>query len=196
MDERELKILERAIEYTSSLSRGVNPLDNHRLPDADVVNEPKVRAYLEYVEQVLRKYRYDQLNPTVLVKGSVPFYVTNEQLKNYVFSEEPITATAFCRKVTALAENPAMAMMKAVDVSAWLMQEGYLQETEYQGRPARTPSAKGRENGIYAYEAINQDNEKYIRVTYGPKAQLLLLRNISKVIGSYERNKPAKTENQ
>jgi hypothetical protein len=194
MNEKELKILDRAIAYTSSLARGVNPLDNRKVSPNDVVNQEKIHTYLEYVEQILKKYRYEQLNPVVVVKNSLPFGITREQLKNYTYSEEPLTASAFCAKLGDLTNNPAMSRPRPQDINAWLIQEGYLQEIEYLGKIAKTPTEKGKENGILAAAAVNQKNEAYIRLTFTPKAQQLLLKNIYEITDKNAAAKKAAAE--
>lgn len=187
MDERELRILDRAIEYTSRLANGVNPLNNTRVSPNDVVSQEKIRAYLQYVEQILRKYRYDQLNPTVYRKKTIPFSITREQLRNYQYFNEPVTASVICRAITDLAGVEGMQNMKAQDVSAWFLKEGYLKEIPYGTKTAKVPTEKGETAGIYGSEEVNQANEAYIRLTYGPRAQELIIRNIDQVIGSYTR---------
>ncbi|MDO5108477.1 MAG: hypothetical protein Q4D59_00970 [Erysipelotrichaceae bacterium] len=187
MDERDLRILDRAIEYTSRLANGVNPLNNTRVSPNDVVNQEKIKAYLQYVEQVLRKYRYDQLNPTVYRKNTIPFSIKPEQLRQYQYFQEPVTASVICKAITDLAATEGMQAMKAQDVSAWLLKEGYLQEIPYGNKTAKIPTEKGEAAGIYGQEAVNAANENYIRLTYGPKAQELIVRNIDRVIGSYTR---------
>lgn len=188
MDERELKILDRAIEYTSRLANGVNPLNNTRVSANDVVNQEKIKAYLQYVEQILRKYRYDQLDPTIYRKKTIPFAITPEQLRNYRYFDEPVTATQICRAITELTGEEGMQTMKVQDVSAWLMKEGYLEEIEYHGRMNKVPTDKGKAVEIYAAEAVNYSREAYLRLTYGRKAQELIIRNLDQIIGSYSRS--------
>jgi hypothetical protein len=193
MDERELKILDRAIEYTSRLANGVNPLNNTRVSANDVVNQEKIKAYLQYVEQILRKYRYDQLDPTIYRKKTIPFSITPEQLRNYRYFNEPATASRICKAITELTGEEGMQAMKAQDVSAWLMKEGYLEEIQYQGKTNKVPTDKGKAVDIFAAEAVNYANEGYIRLTYGLKAQQLIIRNLNQIIGSY--TKPSAKQN-
>lgn len=185
MDERDLRILDRAIEYTARLADGVNPLDHRRVSPNDVVNQEKIKAYLKYVEQILKKYRYEQLNPKVIVKNSVPFSVTPAQLSRYQYSEEPLTASELCRRITDLSGDPAMKPMKAADIGAWLMKEGYITETDYKGKPAKVPTPKGTQAGIYAAEASGRDGNMYVRLSFDRNMQQLILRNLYNVIGSY-----------
>lgn len=185
MDERDLRILDRAIEYTARLADGVNPLDHRRVSPSDVVNQEKIKAYLKYVEQILRKYRYDQLNPKVIVKNSVPFAITPAQLSRYQYSDDPLTASEFCRRITDLCNDPAMKSMKAADIGAWLMKEGYITETDYKGKPAKVPTSKGTEAGIHAEEAAGRDGSPYIRLSFDRNIQQLIIRNLYNVIGSY-----------
>lgn len=185
MDERDLRILDRAIEYTARLADGVNPLDHRRVSPNDVVNQEKIKAYLKYVEQILKKYRYEQLNPKVIVKNSVPFSVTPAQLSRYQYSEEPLTASELCRRITDLSGDPAMKPMKAADIGAWLMKEGYITETDYKGKPAKVPTPKGTQAGIHASEASGRDGNMYVRLSFDRNMQQLIIRNLYNVIGSY-----------
>ena len=187
MDERDLRILDRAIEYTARLADGVNPLDHRRVAPDDVVNQERIKACLKYVEQVLKKYRYEQLNPKVIVKNSVPFSVTPAQLSRYQYSEEPLTASELCRRITDLSGDPAMKPMKAADIGAWLMKEGYITETDYKGKPARVPTPKGTQAGIRASEASGRDGNMYVRLSFEKNMQQLIIRNLYSVIGSYVR---------
>ncbi|MBR3349636.1 MAG: hypothetical protein IKG55_06135 [Solobacterium sp.] len=187
MDERDLRILDRAIEYTARLADGVNPLDHRRVSPSDVVNQEKIKAYLKYVEQILKKYRYEQLNPKVIVKNSVPFSVTPAQLSCYQYSEEPLTASELCRRITDLSGDPAMKPMKAADIGAWLMKEGYITETDYKGKPAKVPTPKGTQAGIRASEACGRDGNMYVRLSFERNMQQLIIRNLYSVIGSYVR---------
>ncbi len=187
MDSRDLKILERAIEYTRELSEGVNPLDHTRVSPQDVINQEKIRIYLKYVEQTLRKYKEEQLHPKVIVKGSVPFSITPEQLSGYQYSEEPLSASELCRRITDLCGNPAMKPMKATDINAWLMKNGYLMEIPYGEKTMKAPTQKGTQAGITAAEASGRDGDMYIRLSFNANMQRIIISNLSQVIGSYVR---------
>lgn len=192
IEKRELMILERAIEYTSLLAEGINPLTNERTQPGDITNQQKIRVYLQYVEQFLRKYRDDQLRPRPAVKNTIPFSITPEQLSKYVYSPEPITATVFCRKLSELTETEGMKQMSSQDVSAWMMEKGYLTEVLYQGKMMKTATDKGRQNGVFSEEVIHPERGNYIRVTYSPAAQKLLISHLNEVIGCNTRQKDKK----
>lgn len=185
MEDRDLRILERAIEYTARLAEGINPLDQHRVSPQDVINQERIRAYLKYVEQILRKYRYEQLNPKVIVKNSVPFSITPEQLSRYQCSAEPLSASELCRRITDLTNDPAMKPMKAADIGAWLMKNGYITEAPYHDKTVKVPTQKGTQSGIHAAEAAGRDGEPYIRLSFDQNMQRLIVRNLNQVIGSY-----------
>lgn len=185
MDEKELRILERAITYTSMLAEGIDPLSRTRAPQDDVIHQERIRKYLQYVEGVLRSYRYDKLNPPAGRKRTIPFSITPEQLKHYRFSDEPVTAAVISRQLDELSAAEGMKTMKAADISAWLIKTDFLEEIQYYGKTMKIPTEQGKNAGIYAAEEVNSRNERYIRVTYGKPAQQLIIRNLGSIIGSY-----------
>lgn len=193
MDQRDQLILERAILYTDKLAAGINPLDDTRLAQSDAVNNEKMRRYLEYTGQILRRYRMIQLSSNSS-KNKTPFSITKEQLSHYRFSDEPLTASAITQQITDLAANADMQRMKAADISAWMMKNGYLTEMPYQGKISKIPTDKGNAAGIYAAEAVNQANQPYIRLTYNRFAQQLIIANLDQIIGSYVRKDTDKKE--
>lgn len=196
IENRELLILDRAIEYTNRLANGIDPLTGARVSPNDIVTEQRIQAYLKYVEQILRKYRYDQLNPKTAVKNTIPFSITPEQLRRYEYTAEPVSATVFCRRLTALTDTEGMKAMSSQDVGAWMMKEGYLEETLYQGRMMKTATEKGRQTGVFAEETYHPERGSYIRITYNATAQKLLLNHLNEVIGcSARQREEAKKQN-
>lgn len=51
----ELEILERARMYIEKLANGINPLDDSKIPDSDLVNQVRLSRCFSYVSGVLQQ---------------------------------------------------------------------------------------------------------------------------------------------
>lgn len=192
----ELKILERAEMYLRKLSNGVNPLTEESLGDSDICKQERISKCLLYVADYLQQKiapkgsrQNDQkpqkkLQPRKVRELATAELVLNEDsLAKFECSEEPISVSAFVRKVNDLipAGSSMMPLMYA-DVAEVLSQEGVLVKADGdKGKELNLPSPHGEELGFMKAEAeIRGRHAVYTKCNLN--AQKFILENIQKCV--------------
>ena len=181
MDERELKILNHAINYTEQLSEGINPLDGSFIADEDIIREERIRKYLLYVESILKAYRKDKIRKTK------PFAITADQLSRYTYPKDPLRISELAERISALTDD-GVKNLPAHRITDWLLRQGYLYEEGSGSTKRRMPTEKGKQAGITAAMQMSPNGNYYTYLYYDTNMQRIILSNLMAIAkeGSHE----------
>lgn len=160
----ELEMLERAKLYMEKLANGINPIDDSEVRDDNCINNVRLSRCFFYVADVLGKVIENGGTTPVRKKtGTIPFSVTDEQLKNYEFSDSPIALSEIVKRINALVNNESMKKLTYNHLADWLMSIEMLEyATKSDGTTTKYPTEKGKCMGI-AVEKRQSMRGEYLR---------------------------------
>ena len=188
----ELEKIEYTKAFVDKLANGVNPMTGDTVPDYELINNVRVSRCLFYVSDLLRQVIENggiQRQP----KGKkLPFTIAHEDLARFAISALPIPVSEITKRINDLNQNENMMKLKYQSITTFLLQAGFLQETEtVDGKTTKRPTPEGNALGITLDERFGQNGPYYVTV-YNEQAQQFILDNIDAVI---ELNAVPKTKN-
>lgn len=188
----ELEKIERARMYMYKLANGINPLDDSVIPESDIVNNVRLSRCFFYVssilDQVIEKENAAANNKTL----KTPFAISEEKLKLFEYSDEPIPVSAIAKRLNVLIDTDAMAQLKYRSILSWLLDINMLEIVAGpSGNDVKRPTVQGQEHGI-SIERRTTPSGTYDLVIYNRNAQQFILNNM-KTIAEYNIKSQSKT---
>lgn len=163
-----------AKEMIDKLANGVNPLNNERLEDDEIVNNVKLSRCFFYVSDILDTVIKNGGKPYIQKQRRSEFKISSQQLAEYKFSDYPISVTSVAYKINALLDDDRMKKLTQKKLAGWLVDMGIFKMVEKtNGKLRKYPTDYGKEEGFItefrsspwgAYNAVlcNKNAEEYI----------------------------------
>lgn len=191
----EIETLKRAKMYIDKLANGINPLDDSKVSDDDIVNNVRISRCFFYVSDVLRNVIENGVSSPKKVK-KVPFSISFENAQKFPFSDEAMSVTVIAENINSLIDVETMKKITYKNLTDWLLEVGMLQETTSNGgKQTKRPTEQGREMGIFTEVRMGRTGE-YTAVLYNRKAQEFIIDNIDAIMGLMEKLKEEKAKNK
>ena len=177
----------RAKTYIDKLANGMNPITNEHVTETDSVNNIKVSRALTYISDLLRQiidyctvdYSRD---PSKAYKGLRPFFLSEEQISRYRFTNDPVYIRDIVNQLNSLSSAPNMRKITYRNLLSYLLYAGYMESVKLEnGRTLRRPTAKGLEIGIIQQEKRG-DNGSYSVTRYTAPAQHHIINHIYPIL--------------
>ncbi|MBO5411576.1 MAG: hypothetical protein J6A38_00630 [Clostridia bacterium] len=177
----EFEILCRAKTYIDKLANGINPLNDELLEENDIVNNVKLSRCFFYVSDVLRKVIENGGFVQKSKNKRKTFHISEEELNQYEYSDEPISITHVVRRINDLINQNEVKRLSYKVVSDWLKDIGMLEDANGRYGNARTcPSKIGEELGISIEKRISTQGE-YFATYYNRNAQEFIINHIQAI---------------
>ena len=139
------------------------------------VGETKLKQYGAVFIPVIKRYF-----PTK--RGKLPFYISEEQLSLFEYSDMPIPVSEITRRINDLAEDGCRKKLRATDITDWLMSIYVLKIEELNSKPFKLPTYDGTKLGLSVERREKDDGERYYITLYNRKAQEFVIDNMSSVL--------------
>lgn len=111
------------------------------------------------------------------------FFLTEEEKNRIVLSEKPISISAFTYTINSVIDQNKKKKLQAVQITSWLMSEGYLDEFEDDDwRKFKVVTQKASEIGITAEQRQSPCGRVYQVNLYDRDAQTFILNHIDEII--------------
>ena len=184
----ELEKIVYAKSFIDKMANGINPLDDTRIPDDDLINNVRLSRCFFYVSEVLQRAIEAEINLQKKRKPTrVPFSITPEQLENFVYSEEPISTSTIARKLNWLVDDVYEKKMYPITyqrITQWLININMIECRETDGgRWERLPTAEGEEIGL-VLRFWERYGKKSPVIFFTEPAQRFIIDNIEAVIAT------------
>ncbi len=179
----ELEKMQRAKMYLDKLANGVDPLTDQPVSDSDCINQVRISRCLFYVSDVLRRVIENGGNISAVEKAKKQsFSITHDTLKRFPISITPIPVSEITKRINELVDPQAMTKLKYTSITTFLMQSGFLFETQAgDGQKFKSPTEQGKAIGIATEERTGQSGTYRVTV-YNKAAQEFILDNIDAII--------------
>lgn len=178
----ELETIARAQMYLEKLAKGINPLTDENVAKNDIVNNVRISRCMFYVSNLLKEIVDNKGKYKAEMSDRVPFTITPEQIKNFEFSDNPISISEITKRFNALINTLSVKELKNGVITDWLTQSGMLTEITVNNRTRKRPSSSGVSMGIIIEERVNQYGTPYEGVFYSLNAQHFIVDNIDAII--------------
>lgn len=175
--------IEKAVYVIDKLSEGMDPYTGEIFEDSHITNNPKVVRCLKYVEEVLKETLKLPQKRTSNKELAIPFSITDDEISNIQYSEEPINITHICKIINEAAktDEKGMKRLTAVSVNDALAEIGVLKITNFNNK-RKTVVEDDYKNGygIIEREAIF-NGVKTITILYDKNGQKFIVDNLGKI---------------
>ena len=141
------------------------------------VGETKLKQYGAVFIPVIRRYL-----PTK--RGKLPFYIAEEQLSHFEYSDTPIPVSEITRRINDLAEDERRKKFRATYITDWLVSINVLKIEELNGKPFKLPTYDGTKLGLSVERREKDDGDRYYVTLYNRKAQEFVIDNMDSVMAS------------
>lgn len=168
-----------------SLSQGVDPTSNIAFPDDTILNSKILQSYFADACEIFEflKRNIDAINNNLSLRRvtnqKLPFYIDTMEIKKIQLIDNPITISKFVFLINEVYHQQDMKKLKATQITAWLKNQGYLEEIETKGGSICKSATKHGENiGITPIKKVNSRGDEYIVNVYDRNAQEFILTQV------------------
>lgn len=191
----ELEKITYAKSFIDKLANGINPLDDLPIPEGDLVNNVRLSRCFFYVSGILQGVieRERRKTPRERKPAPLPFSITAEQLQNFEYTSEAISATAVARKINWLVrEDISQGKMERFSyrkINYWLHAVGLIEWREWEsGKLKRFPTPEGESIGLILKLWGNYGRQAPV-IYFTEDAQRFIIDNFEAVLAA-ERGTP------
>lgn len=178
----ELEIMQRAKMYMDKLAQGIDPISDQEMPEDSVLNNVRLARCFFYVSGVLEQVIAN--GGKVVRISQKDFFVTDEELRRVIPSQEPIRITQFADRIMNAINDPDRKKLKATTITNWLIEKGFMsKQAQADGKPKRLPTAMGEQIGLTVKLREGQYGT-YQAVFYSEEAQRFLLDHLQEILQS------------
>lgn len=172
----EADMIARAKQYMEALAEGFNPLTGTPLVPGECASEERMRRCFAYTAQVLERALEAEARRErkAFQKKASDFSLTADQLADFEYSEKPISASEFRRRINQLIDETATKALKLSSITGFLLGAGLLQLVGGE----KLPTDAGDSLGITVEERTSVNGRPYRVVLYSRAAQQFLVDNI------------------
>ncbi len=182
----EIEVLQRAKMYIEKLANGIDPITDREAKEDDCINNVRLSRCFFYVANVLGKVIENggEVSAPKKKAGTMPFSVTEEELKKYEFSDSPIALSEIVRRINAVCEKEGMKKLTYNNLADWLMSVNILEyTTKSDGTTTKYPTEQGKSLGLTIEKRQSMRGE-YMVVVYDRTAQAFIIDNMDAVVES------------
>lgn len=110
------------------------------------------------------------------------FYIPQSERCNISISETPIPISVFAYALNDCVDAQKMKKIKASQITAWLMKEGYLSEIDNDGEMFKVLADKSSSIGISAEERTSKHGHTYKVNLYDKNAQQFIIDHLDDIV--------------
>lgn len=180
----DIRLLQRAKDNILALANGTDPFSGEELTEESVINNVRMSRCFFYIADILGKVidNNGEIGKTVYRKEGKYIHLSDTVISSYPYSEEPIGINNIIKTLRSiLGENEKP--LSSIQITAWLLKEGYLAENIHAGKRVKVPTQKGVMLGIATKEGVNlQTGIPYRMNIYSSKAQRFIIENHNRIL--------------
>ncbi|MGI6028509.1 MAG: hypothetical protein ACOX81_03740 [Candidatus Heteroscillospira sp.] len=171
-------------ENLEILAKGKDPQTGYRVEDTILKSSFNRRVLTEAAEIIDLLLKID-FNPTKIDKRKkYSFYIPKENREKVEISKEPIPISVFAYAINECIDSKKMKKIKASQITAWLMKEGYLDEIESSdGKTFKVLTDKSPTIGITAEDRRSDYGRVYKVNLYDENGQRFILDHLDDIVG-------------
>ena len=165
-----------AADFLQRISEGVDPVSGQPLSAETILRNERIVKCLSYTADLLKTVKVQKRR----------FYISEEELDAFAYSDEPIMISQIKDRVDALIDKDCMYGISAGWLTSYLVDLKLLENVTPKGSETsyRAPTKMGAILGITAVRD-EQRGKSITTLLYGRKMQELIVKNIPTIIEKY-----------
>ena len=168
--------LNTALDFIKQLANGNDPTTGEVMPKDTLLQSVEMSRGLFNVYSTI----CEALNSKTAKKDT--FKITPDQLKQFVFSDEPLKISGITDQLNLL-KDAHLAALQPVKITNWLVSQDLLKvDPNSFGKGTRLPSEKGKAIGITTKKIMQPDGRQFIMNLYDKTAQKFILDNLDNIL--------------
>ena len=170
------------IEFSNKLSMQYDPISNCKITGVTILNNKDVSIQFRYIAQGLTFLldHYELFNQKHHSTKLMP-YLSPDEIKHAEISIEPISISKIAYNINKIL-NEDMKKIKATQITEWLLQHGYLQESTEKETSHKVCTDKSVELGITIVQKVNEFGNVYTVNLYNEYAQRFIYEHINDIL--------------
>ena len=174
--------LKKLRETAYKLSIGKDPVTNLDFPQDTVLNCRMIKDYNKKISEILDGLIADSKKKVVMANRKVLFHLSECDKNMIEFSKEPVSISALVYQLNGII-SPYMKKLHAMEVTNWLMRQGYLQQKEMaNGNKYKVATPLGNEIGIANEKRENEYGNIYAVNLYNEAAQRFVVDHLDDIV--------------
>lgn len=176
----ELILLHKNLEL---LADGVDPKTGYSVEDS-ILNSSFNKKILKEATEVIDKLLKLDYNPTHNDnRRKYAFYLSEEDKAKIELSDTPIPISAFCYKINEVIDRTKMKQLQAVQITSWLVKEGYLREIKSEGgKSFKILTEKSRSIGMTSIQRTSSYGNTYDVNLYSIESQKFIIAHLNDIV--------------
>jgi len=174
----EIEKMKYAKLYIDKLSDGINPLDDTRINENEIVLNKRINACLKYVSEIIENSIQKNEEKICKKRGTKPVYINSEQIKLLKTKDCDCKVSEIADEINKVIKENKTKKMQAVWINDWLEQKGILEKNS---SGQRIPSEYGKKIGI-STQLRTSAQGKYNLNLFSPQAQSFIYENIQDIL--------------
>ena len=172
--------------FIDKLADGINPLDDTRVAESDIVNNARISKCFSYVSDILQKVIDNGGAVSVPAKKErkprkKPYYLLPQQAEQFHFSEEPITGSEIINRIMEVGPQNEVKRFPKKKMLYWLAVLELITISYENGGRVYMPTPAGEEIGISLVECECEQGT-YSYLLYNKDAQHFIIDNIEAIV--------------
>ena len=183
LDGKKIEILQGMM---SDLASGIDPTSGIRFDKDTILNNVILQSAFSLTSEILKDYiRLSCFDtPKTRYTCKAPFHLFPHETDEICLSEVPITVSHLTHLINQTGQRRNMRKLRAVEVTQWLVHEGYLEIiVDDETNPYKKPTAQGENLGISFELKTNSAGLPYSVNYYSISAQKLVVSKINDISG-------------
>ncbi len=165
------------------LANGQDPKTGCHVEEDTILKSSFNKCVLKDAVSIIDLLLKVDFNPTRIDKRKkLNFYISPEEREKIEISKNPIPISVFTYKINEHIDDSKMKKLKASQITAWLMNEGYLDEIENKdGKKFKVLTEKSSSVGISAQERTSEYGNVYKVNLYSEDGQRFIIANLDNI---------------
>ena len=176
----ELILLHKNLEL---LADGVDPKTGYSVEDS-ILNSSFNKRILKEATEVIDKLLKLDYNPTHNDnRRKYAFYLSEEDKDKIELSDTPISISVFCYKINEVIDRTKMKQLQSVQITSWLVKEGYLREIKSEGgKSFKILTEKSRSIGMTSIQRTSSYGNTYDVNLYSIESQKFIIAHLNDIV--------------
>lgn len=167
-----------AKHYCEKLANGIDPISDKPVPSDSILNQVRLARLFFFLRDYINEELNNKPSSNRSVEKKASFEITRESLSKVEVSTNPISISAFSRRVSQNTE-PTSRLFSHKWATDWLLKAGFLALSEKDGK--KHPTQAGINIGI-SDDIRSNGYQEYRVVLYNKEAQQFLIDNIDSIL--------------
>ena len=178
----ELDIAKEIMDDLELLITGSDPSTHIEFTVDTILNSKYNKMLLKEVHKMLSQYLTQYYDNCVFDKRRKHFfYIDDFKRKEIPISDHAIPISTFAYTLNKFIDEKTMKKVKALEITRWLMNEGYLKEIEHDGKVFKVLTDKAGEIGMLKETRTNSYGRTYDVNLYSAQTQKFIINNLDDI---------------